>query len=51
VVLVHAYAVEAELGAELELVEIAIVERVPLLRIVVAVGQDDPHRAVLVLHG
>src|SRR5262245_3233549 len=31
VMLVHAYAVEAELGAELELVEITVVERVPLL--------------------
>jgi hypothetical protein len=49
-VLVHADAVEAELGAKLELIEIAVVERVPLLRVVIAVGQDNPDRAVFLLH-
>ena len=49
-VFVDADAVEAELGAELELVEIAVVERMSLARVVVAVGQHDPDAAVLVLH-
>src|SRR5262249_57018797 len=46
--LVDRYAVEAELGGELELVEIAVVELVSLLRIEVAVRQDHPGGAILV---
>src|SRR5262244_1372938 len=46
--LVDRNAVEAELGGELELVEIAVVELVPLLRIEVAVRQDHPGGAILV---
>src|SRR5215471_15013327 len=46
--LVDRNAVEAELGGELELVEIAVVELVTLLRIEVAVRQDHPGGAILV---
>src|SRR5262245_54127999 len=46
--LVDRNAVEAELGGELELVEIAVVELVPFLRIEVAVRQDHPGGAILV---
>src|SRR5262249_58997854 len=42
--------VEAGGGGKLEVVEGGIGERMPLLRVVMAVGQDDPDRAVLVLH-
>src|SRR5258707_12629 len=45
--LVHPDRVEAELLAVLELVEIAVVELVPLLRVEVAVGQRHPDPAVL----
>src|SRR5262245_7481166 len=46
--LIDGYAVETELGGELELVEIAVVELVPLLRIEVAVRQDHPGGTMLV---
>src|SRR5262245_49259297 len=44
--LVDRYTVETKLGGELELVEIAVVELVPFLRIEVAVRQDHPGGAV-----
>ena len=47
--LVDGDAVEAELGGELQLVEIAIGERMALDRVEIAVGQDDPIRAVFLL--
>src|SRR5262245_25878753 len=47
VVLVDRDHVEAELLAVLQLVEEAVVELVPLLRVEVLVRQLDPHRAVL----
>src|SRR5262249_60369769 len=46
--LVDRNAVEAELGGEFELVEIAVVELVPFLRIEIAVRQDHPGGAILV---
>jgi hypothetical protein len=46
-VLVYREYVPAELFAVLELVEVPVVELVPLLRIEVAVGQRHPDRAVL----
>src|SRR5208282_475178 len=41
-VLVDAYAVETELLGVLKFVEIAIVKKMPLLRIIVPVGQSHP---------
>ena len=46
--LVDGNAVEAELGGKLELVEIAIVELVPLDRIEIRVRQHHPGSAMLV---
>src|SRR5262249_13781040 len=48
VMLVDGNAGEAELGGKLELVEIAVVELVPLLRIEIAVRPDHPGGAILV---
>src|SRR5438876_522713 len=45
--LVHREHIEAEFFAVLELVEVAVVELVSLLRVEVAVGQRHPHGAVL----
>ena len=50
VMLVHHDAVEAELVAQLQLVEIAVIERVALGRIVLAVGQGHPIALVAVHH-
>jgi hypothetical protein len=46
-VLVEAHAVEAELVGILHLVEVVVVELGALLRIIVAIGEGDPRRAVL----
>src|SRR5262245_11712199 len=46
--LVDRYAVETELGGELELVEVAIVELVPFLRIEIGVRQHHPGGATFV---
>src|SRR6266436_4971710 len=46
--LVDRYAVEAELGRELEFVEIAIIELVPFLRIEIGVRQHHPGGAIFV---
>ena len=48
VMFVDAETVEAGLVGKLEFVEVAVVERVPLDRIVVAVGQRHPRRLVRV---
>src|SRR6185437_17082090 len=46
VMLVDGNPVEAQFRAELELVEVAVVELVSLLRIVLRVRHDDPSRSV-----
>src|SRR5437764_6339457 len=48
---VHRDHIEAERFAVLELIEIAVIELVPLLPIEVAVGQRHPHGAVLAPRG
>ena len=49
--LVHRDAVEAELVAQLELVEIAVVGLVPDLLVVMRVGERDPGALVVELVG
>ncbi len=46
---VHANPVEPELVAEFEFVKVAVVKRVALLRIEMAVRQNNPCAAILVL--
>src|SRR5262249_44687909 len=46
--LIDRYAVETELGGELKLVEVAIVELVPFLRIEIGVRQHHPGGAIFV---
>ena len=48
-VLVDRDAVEAKLGGKLQLVEIAVVERVALLRVEIAVRQHHPGSAILLV--